>query len=86
MTVGGYEALTQYARLVINGQANMAGWLEVDLVDDFMPAGFGEEFQVITFAGSTGAFVNSQVDLGEGVVLLLEQNPLNIILRSSILA
>jgi RHS repeat-associated protein len=53
--IGGTVPGTQYDRLAIQGNATLAGTLDIGLVNGFGPA-TGQTFDVMTYAGATGAF------------------------------
>ncbi len=57
--IGGPAPTTQYDVLAVAGAATLAGTLEVDLLNGYLPP-LGAEFDVVTAAGVSGAF--SSVD------------------------
>ena len=74
------------------GHANFGGDIQVNLINGFIPdpglppSEPPDDFQIITFATSEGAFDSTQIDLGNGlhfdldyrlnsVVLVTDQDP-----------
>jgi hypothetical protein len=53
--LGGLTAGTDHDQLAVSGAATLAGTLSVSLTGGFVPSS-GNEFQVMTFASSTGTF------------------------------
>ncbi|MCI0455521.1 MAG: hypothetical protein L0Z62_00910 [Gemmataceae bacterium] len=82
--IGGTTAGTTYSQLVVSGLATLGGTLAVVLLDEFEPnAGPpADEFQVLTFGSSEGAFDNEEqtIDLGDGLFLDLTYNLTNLTL------
>lgn len=57
--IAGHTPGTQYDRLLVGGQASLAGRLQVSLSNGFVPQP-GDSFEVLTCASETGAF--SRID------------------------
>jgi len=55
MELAGYTAGTEYDRLVITGEAALAGILEVSLIEPFTPV-LNDTFTIMTYGSSTGRF------------------------------
>ena len=55
--LAGTTAVTEYDQLQVNGQATVAGILEVSLLDGFEPA-FGDTFNILEFGSLAGEFDN----------------------------
>ncbi|MCX6925680.1 MAG: hypothetical protein NT154_21085 [Verrucomicrobia bacterium] len=55
--IGGLTAGSQYDRLAVSGNANLDGWLNVGLINDFMPA-VSNSFRVLTCASLSGQFAS----------------------------
>jgi hypothetical protein len=53
--LGGHNPGTQYDQLVVGGNANLAGTLELPLINGFVPQP-GDQFQVLTCGSQTGRF------------------------------
>ncbi|MEK7213982.1 MAG: hypothetical protein AAB289_00080, partial [Chloroflexota bacterium] len=68
--IGGTIPGTQFDRLVITGQANLGGTLNVTRINAFNPA-LGDNFQIITFASKSGDFATKNgLLLGSGRALI----------------
>jgi hypothetical protein len=63
--IGGTSAGTQFDQLQVNGQASLAGTLNVSLVNNYLPA-IGVNFDIIDFTSETGTFatMNGLANLG----------------------
>jgi hypothetical protein len=58
--IGGYTAGTQYGQIIVNGSVNLAGGLQVALINGFKPV-YGNQFTIIDNQGSNpinGTFTN----------------------------
>ena len=53
--VAGTAPGSQHDQLAVSGSANIAGRLEISLINDFVPS-YGDSFQIITFASGLGKF------------------------------
>jgi hypothetical protein len=55
--IGGLTAGTQFDQLNIQGQASLAGTLNIQLIDMFLPA-ISDPFQILVFASHSGEFAS----------------------------
>lgn len=78
--LGGTTPGTHHDQLVIDGTADFAGTLEVQLIDDFDP-NVGETFEIATFASAVGDFASySGVIIEDTIALVPQFNATNLTL------
>ncbi|MBI3847133.1 MAG: hypothetical protein HY292_21100 [Planctomycetes bacterium] len=77
----GGTATSEFDRLLVSADANLGGALNVSLINGFQPV-LGQTFTILTFASSTGAFATtSGLDLGGGLRLQVNVNPMDVTLE-----
>jgi RHS repeat-associated protein/uncharacterized repeat protein (TIGR01451 family) len=80
--IGGSPASGQFGMLTASGQVSLAGTLSVRLVNGFGPSQ-GQNFQIMTFAGSTGSYsAVLGLSAGRQQVLQAVTNPTNVTLST----
>ena len=62
MELGGTTAGSEYDQLVVTGNANLAGTLDVSLLGEFHPSP-GDSFTVLTYGSRTGTFTTVNLPL-----------------------
>ena len=73
--IGGTTAGTQYDEIIVSGNANLAGTLDINLTGGFTPTP-GDIFEVLTYGSATGAFATFEgLDLGNGLTFVPVQGP-----------
>jgi RHS repeat-associated protein len=82
--VGGTTPGSGYDQLNISGTATLGGTLNISLINGFGPA-FGQTFQVMSFAGSTGNFASiNGLQQGRFTVFNTSLNSTNLVLNAII--
>ena len=80
MEVGGLTPGSVFGRLVVNGQATLAGALNVTLINSFTPQ-FGDAFSVLTYNSRSGNFASINLPaLPNALALTAQYNSANLTL------
>ena len=80
VNIGGTTAGTDYDQIVVAGDADLGGTLEIVLTGGFTP-GVGDIFEVITYGSATGVFSDfTGLDLGGGLEFVPIQGPGGVLL------
>ncbi|HVV70270.1 MAG TPA: hypothetical protein VHI52_02035, partial [Verrucomicrobiae bacterium] len=77
--IGGHTAGAQYDRLVVGGNATLAGRLQASLVSGFAPK-LGDSFEILTCSGQTGAFDSIDPTGIPGTAWVPQYNGTNVLL------
>src|SRR5688572_23057541 len=79
--IGGTDPLTGYGRLAVTGAVTLAGTIDVDVINPFVPQG-GDLFSVITYTSRTGTLTES-LGFGAGRSFSTTYNATDLTLKAS---